>query len=336
MNRFENFKQMKEIIHKINYDKMFFTCIIAFFISCTHASEKSETVPVSKIIKQIKKGENVFYEHSRIVGDLNFLNIMNGNDESIGEIRNYIASSITFRDCIFEGKVIAYEDKDNIYYFSQFEKNISFINCKFIQEVNFRDVQVDGSINFTDSEFNEPATFEGICGKGKTISFNNCVFNETSRFQRAVFLSSAGFFKTKFLKDVNFQASYFYNDAIFRACTFGGKINFSSMNVLGNFSMNYTECMGEFTFQNNKVFDRAEFIHCSFKDDVHIKGNIFFSLVRFQKSVFDKKCIIKETVFQHSLPEFDETQFLLKNEIELDAVRYNTNNILKISDIFKK
>lgn len=322
---------MKNFINP--YLTIFF--LIAFLYSCSSAQSPQDEISVSKILRLIEKGEPVFYSNKRVIGDLDFTTIMNGNEESVGEIRNYINSSITFHNCVFEGKLIAFKKEEKYAVFTSFLKNLTFIKCNFTKSVTLRDSDVEGALNFTESVFHEEAVFEGLRAKGRTNSFNSCIFNAESKFQRIEFFNTASFFKVYFSKGVNFQASYFHREAMFRSCKFGDKVNYSSMTVLGGFSLNYSEFEAAFIFQNANIIDRSEFINCTFKSTILLKGSSFFGECRFQKSIFSDKIEITDCLFARGLPEFDETNLSKESIIEISNSFYLNSLQLQIRDLVK-
>ncbi|MBK8808397.1 MAG: pentapeptide repeat-containing protein [Bacteroidales bacterium] len=280
--------------------------LIFSFTACSQPKEQ-EIVNVSTIAKQIKKGENVLLVNKRISGDLLFYLYSEPNDVSLAEFKSFIESSISFQNCIFEGKVIAYEKRDNATFSSCFLKNLTFINCKFTNEVNLRDCEVDGSINFTDSEFSEQAIFEGLIVKGRTCSFNNCIFNEIAKFQRTEYYQAASFFKVQFLNEVNFQASYFYKDAVFRSAQFKKKAVFSSLSVLTGLYFNYAIFEDQILFQNVQCFDKAVFSNAVFMKDVNFKRCNFYESVSFNTAKFDSTLVLKDCNFMRGKPDFENS-----------------------------
>ncbi len=213
-------------------------------------SQSSSTNAI-EIIKKIKAGENINFSNIRIKGDIDFTLISPEYQESAETYRSEINSAIYFENCIFEGKVIAFkmDDKKNLH-FVNFNKNLSFVNCQFTNEVSFRDIIAEGTINFVASKFHETVSFEGAIFKSVNISFAGTEFNEKTKFQRTYFFGNANFIKSKFNESVSFQHSEFSKEMNFRSCIVSGNCDFGSISSNESAYFNYASFNSETIFNN--------------------------------------------------------------------------------------
>jgi len=195
-------------------------------------NSKESKITADKIIKQIQKDEPVYYKDAVISGDLDFTAIKAENDESIGEYRSYINSSITFINCSFEGKLIASrKDTDNkANHYVTFSKNLTFINSEFKAEVNFSESNIIGIVNFAGSTFDEITSFEGAVFFSKSTFFSESNFKKELKFQRTVFEGNAEFLKCTFEGITSFQSAVLKGNAQFGATKFEQYADFTKLN----------------------------------------------------------------------------------------------------------
>ena len=102
-------------------------------------------VNADKIIEQINAGRKVEYVHKTILGDLDFTELKNMRqvNSSFGRHEEYasiIEVPIYFKDCKFTGDVLGYKYVNGEYdtYRADFQADITFINCDFKDETEFK------------------------------------------------------------------------------------------------------------------------------------------------------------------------------------------------------
>src|SRR3954470_8979705 len=174
--------------------KYLFSLLILSSLAC---SPKSDTL--DKLRELIKSGKDVYVENVDFTGDLDLTTFLDKNLISEGVYQAKTSSSITFNNCRFNGKVIAFRTENNASTVVSFLSNVSFINCHFSDEVNFRGSSILGRTDFAKSVFDKKVNFEE-CTFYQNAYFNSCTFNDELRFQNAFFIKNGNFSDAKFQK----------------------------------------------------------------------------------------------------------------------------------------
>ncbi len=285
-----------------------------------------EEIKSDKIIKKIKKGENIALENFIIKGDLDFTQIAEDIQVSKNKFRSYLKNSFIFSNCIFEGKVFSFKkkDKEGKEYIVNFEKNLIFFSCEFKEEVNFKEAIINGISNFSNSKFFKKLTFEGVFFNYHNIYFTGSIFEKKVKFQRAVFSGNANFLKTKFKGKTSFQSSIFKGNAQFGASNFNERLDFSNIIVHGNLFFNQTIFYNNLLFNNSIFKNRAEFVGAKFLIDSDFTEVIFFGKTSFSEANFSGKINFTSSIF-----------FIGKPNIENLKIDGNINFILENSKYLK-
>src|SRR5947199_5568525 len=120
-----------------------FSLLILSTLAC---SPKSDTMDTLKEL--LRSGKDVYLENADFSGDLDLTTFLDKNLISEGVYQSKTSSSITFNNCRFNGKVIVYRTENNVSTVISFLSNVSFINCNFSDEVNFRGRRILGRTDF--------------------------------------------------------------------------------------------------------------------------------------------------------------------------------------------
>lgn len=284
-------------------------------ISVDTSARIIDKASAEKICNAIKNDKHIFYANKIITHDLDFTSAVNNRYiESLSSIRSDIHSSITFINCIFIGKVTAFQKKDNINHFLHFKKNVSFIKCQFRDTINFSDATIYGNAFFGHSIFNEKAIFEGIAFKGNEIFFGESTFKKDVRFPRCVFYGSVSFMRTWFKENADFQNTIFHRDAQFGVTTFNKYAGFSLTRFLSDGYFNYCKFKGKAIFNNSAFDGRCEFMDCTFDNQTGFKRITFNGKTTFSNSDFNGNTTFKQAIFLLGIP--DTTQIKIKPGIE--------------------
>ena len=246
------------------------------YVSCTTtATSGSKNVSAASILETIKKQEPVLLENLTIEGDLDFTTLTT-YPETESRRQVIIESPVFFRNCVFTGKVLAFSQRNEQTTLCDFRKNLSFLNCKFSNEVNFQSVTVAGVSCFSKSQFNRLASFEGA-HFGAEAYFDNTFFTQESRFQTAYFEKTANFWKSVWAGATYFQGVILTGDTQFNLAEFRSNLDFSLSTSYGLLTFNYAQ------FMSRSIFD-----NCRFKNAVDF-NNTTLKEASFKEAFFDTK-----------------------------------------------
>jgi len=299
--------------------------IFSILISCNN-KPNSEIIESDKIIQQLNRNMDIQLEGKTISDDLDFTKIDNkyiiSKGLSVAEIKN----SITFVDCKFEGKIIGFDISDKIGYTTYFDKNLTFINCQFMDSVNFRQITVNSLVNFSQSTFNSLATFEGAVFKNANNYFVETTFKKEAKFTKSFFYGYVSFMNSIFRNIEYFKNSVFYGDAVFSACKFNGYTDFSNINFVSDFSINYSTFSDVLYFTSSVFQKDAEFNKIETDSTAQFKDNLFYGNTKFNNSTFKNNTLFKNNYFALGNPQ---TNNIAKSgTFEIDSSYTFTKNII--------
>jgi uncharacterized protein YjbI with pentapeptide repeats len=265
------------------------TTIFAFFLlvmtQCQTTGGSGAAPPDFR--SQLAKGEDVFVENQEIAGDVDFTAVAPGQLVAPGNRRVNVRSAVTFRKCRFKGKVTGFRmDSDGTATACAFGRNLSFIECTFEGEVNFRANAVADLACFSGCVFMQKASFEDADFQNHAW-FGQSRFEDEGRFQNANFRRKADFFKAEFSKACSFQGGFFASDAQFGGLKSYKYADFSLAQFSGHVFFNYAELHGQALFDNAWFKGRSEFISTKFVT-ASFKEAWFLGQTRFNKSLIDQ------------------------------------------------
>lgn len=192
------------------------------------------TVSASKIMKDIKNGQDVSYRDVTITGDLDFT-YKDAKEDDLGShkwwygtntVNEDIEVSILFVNCKFEDDVLAYihVERSGYTFTADFEKEVTFKNCTFNGDAMFKYSEFDDDVDFSGSKFNRKNTFK----------------------------------YAEFDARANFSNTYFDDDAIFKYAEFDDGVSFNSAEFMESLDIKYLEVRGDFDIDQMEVRDEID------------------------------------------------------------------------------
>lgn len=229
-----------------------------------------------------------------------------------------INTKLQFQNCIFEQS-----------WFSKlgcFKKEIEFVECIFLQPINFSGSTFEEKVCFYRSDINGRAFFTETHFLYKTIqnfTDENWMYDYEYCFKQNVFAKSVDFNRASFNASVDFSISKFEGEARFLNTKFNGK-NSEKHSVANLFK----ECIFEkkaifdgasfsekVNFGISRFEDEASFVGVEFdanptKDNVvenNFEGSVFYEKTSFEKAKFQGRVDFRNSRFK------DEARFLNVN-----------------------
>ena len=253
--------------------KLAYAFLLIILIPGAVAAQKN--VAASDIIAQVNRGEVVSYKNVDITGDLDLTQLANKklkeqpnrDDHSTKEYVSTVTAPLTFTNCTFTGKVLAYfnpdqgimyfgnDDKKNELYNTNFEKEVRFESCTFNQEATFKYSEFKQSVSFAGSTFKDQAffkytKFEAAPDFGKTKFTDGAVFKYVTfpagtNFSQAVFNDDADFKYAKFPGNSNLEKAQFNGSANFKYTNFSDEVKLKGVAFNGSKDFKYTTIGGQ-------------------------------------------------------------------------------------------
>lgn len=259
----------------------------------------------------ILAGQDVYFEDVTFDKDIDFTRFeRNLISEGVYQVR--IVSSITFRNCIFKGKVITYKsDENQNITLTSFQSNVTFIGCNFHEETSFRASAILGRCDFTNSLFLKGASFEE-CTFFQNAYFRGTAYHEEARFQNAVFMQKANFLNAEFDVTASFQSASFNSEVQFSSTKFHGYADFGLTRFNGNFFTNYAVFGKQVIFNYATFYGQADMTSMTIKRG-EMKNCRFFNEARFAKSSVEESLTLANTYFLFGKPDlssFDQQKLI--------------------------
>jgi len=263
----------------------------------------------------IELGKDVFIKDQTFDRDIDFTQFKkNLISEGIYQVK--IISSITFLNCTFNGKVIAYsKNEDNTATLTAFQSNLSFIGCSFNEAVNFKASSVLGRADFTKAAFYKEATFEE-CTFFQAAYFRGSTYHKELRFQNAVFMQKANFLNAEFDEIASFQRAVFNGETQFSSTRFMGYADLGNITCFGNFYANFAEFADRAIFNNSFFYRRTELNNVNF-NRCEIKNCMFMGETRFIESKVSDHIFFDDCFFLSGVPDFGSID---KEKISVDGI----------------
>lgn len=277
----------------------FITIINSF---CTTQNVNNKTgVSLEDFIRQ---GKDVYVEDKRFENEIDFTSYVNNILVSEGVYQSNIKSSITFKNCVFDKSVKSFKSQDeNKVTVASFLGSLSFIECTFNNEVNFRGSTVYGRVDFTKSIFKKTANFEE-CSFKQNVFFNWSKFEEEHRFQNSFFLQKANFMNTEYYQNASFQNCTFNAEVQLSASKFYKYADFSLLDCRGNILLNYSEFIDRADFSNSYFGQNVDFVNTQNNQTTFNKSR-FMGNTKFFKLVVSKSITFKNCFFLLEKPQID-------------------------------
>jgi hypothetical protein len=250
--------------------KTLVTCLLVAFVAAAPALAQ-KAIDAKEIIAKINRKEAVSYQNVTISGDLDLTNLANRREVSegngIGQSREFLSVvevPVTFKNCSFTGKVLAYHtdeqdskrliSRNNTVYNANFTEAVTVENCQFADDATFKYSVFEQRALFTDNTFGKEALFkyakfqDAVTFSGSTFGgdadFKYTKFDEASAFQKATFNQSADFKYTKFGEGVDFRQARFMGSADFKYTKFPSGSAFDNTRFDGPTDFKYTTLAG--------------------------------------------------------------------------------------------
>ncbi len=205
------------------------------------AALAQRSVEAREIFAKIDRKEAVSYENVTVSGDLDLTSLSNrrnvnegrwGNSESFLSV---VEAPITFRNCTFKGKFLAYRTEpkegnafggNNKLFNANFSEAVILENCTFEEEAAFKYSEMSQRVVFRGNTFRQGAIFKYTRFRndadfsGSTFrrfgDFKYTNFDEAISFENVRFEGIADFKYTHFDEGVNFKSTRFNQTADFK------------------------------------------------------------------------------------------------------------------------
>lgn len=285
------------------------TCLLTVFALLTQpgcqASPDAPAADDSDFRSRIAKGKDVLVENQEITEALDFCSLAPVYVLGSGVQRVQINSSVTFRKCRFRAKVSAsLREPGKPMTAAGFAKNLTFEECTFDEEVDFRACSVQDLANFAKCTFAKKANFEE-CDFANYAIFTGSHFQQDVRFQNSFFRKRGDFLHVEFGGSVNFQGAVFTLDAQFGNVKSYKSADFTLVQFNGHAFFNYAELHGRTQFDDCWFKGRSEFMQSKLVD-VSMKNCRFFGRPRFDQAKVDIGLDVGGTHWQGGAPSWTD------------------------------
>lgn len=217
----------------------------AFFMLISITALAQQKVKASDIMEALKKGDEVTYKDVTVTGILDFTFMDEKKrdlptrrrwwrDGADNEVNETIVSKISFINVTFEDDVLAYyhDDRSEYTFTADFEKDVTFENCKFERNAMFKYSVFERSASFAESSFEEETTFK------------YAEFEDLANFSKTFFDEDAIFKYTKFRDGANFNAAKFDRSLDMKYTKVRGDLDIKGMDVRWDIITKYAEVNG--------------------------------------------------------------------------------------------
>lgn len=240
-----------------------FTFFVFFFMACFRGIAGKESR--GSFYDRLRAGQDIFIRGETFEEDVDFSEIL-GHFIYSGDLSQATCNAnIVFEDCTFKGRLTGSKKNDKGWSSTFFDKNVTFVNCDFEDEVIFRKSVFQRGARFLSNTFFKDVNFEEVSFRGAAVFQENHFFEDT-RFQNAVFHEPVTFFKTFFHRYAGFQGCRFYDHAQWSQIQILGYGDFTITEFDRDFIFNYAECPGKVIFDHSFFRKRAEWIDLKAKD----------------------------------------------------------------------
>lgn len=215
-----------------------------------------KTVSASSIMEDVREGKDITYQDVTIVGDLDFTYMAekmpdlpkrakwwnNGGNNTVEES---IEVNISFVNCKFEDDVLAYiHDDDSGYTFTaDFDRDVTFKNCEFDRDAMFKYSDFDGKADFSGTKFQRESTFK------------YAEFDELADFSNTLFDDDATFKYTEFDEGATFKNAVFEESWNIKYMKARGTFDIAGLKVRDDIDAKYTKINGR-SFTNYLIDSR--------------------------------------------------------------------------------
>lgn len=293
---------------------------IILFCSCATGKKSNNASVADDLNSLLKTGKTIYFEKQNFESDWEINTALEQIIESDALQRCYVNSAITFKECVFKGKVSAYSvNKNGVSSGTYFNRSVSFINCIFEADVNFRLSVFSAPVTFNGSSFLKPANFEE-CTFVNEAYYNETKYREEARFQNSVFMKKANWMKSRFEGNVSFQGAVFYNDAQFSSVEFQKYSDFTVATFQMNSFFNYAQFNDQLLFNNSVFYNRMEMLSNKIVK-AELRNCTFFAAPKFYQNELSGPIDFSRSVFLTGLPDLSSVKWLRESKCIAEEVK---------------
>lgn len=293
-----------------------FCILVIFLVGCKAQKTPQDYTDLNKgelsaafVLQKLEEG-HVNIQNKIIKGDLQ-LYVGNKQSQSYSKKVKY---SILFKNCVFEGSIIAFSTQGENNVYLEFDNDITFIDCQFIGSVQAKESTWNGSVLFKKCLFKNTASFEGASFRGKQLGFIECHFAKEARFQRLVCASYVNLMSTEFLEVCSFAKSNFQDVFLAGAVKFYRYADFSGCVSENSFIFNYSEFLGQAVFTDSHFRGQTEFFKTLFKKPVFLDNCLFVGSTKFLGGQYQDSLVLRSSRFVWAQPDFESAQISDKSK----------------------
>ncbi len=301
-------------------------------------SGAQQVVPAQEILAKIVDNEPVYYDHIRVLGDLDLRTLP---DDRVPN--SFILTNSTLTNASFAGVTFA---KDAVFWGTTFE-SASFEKAGFLGQADFANSSF-ANTSFSAASFALPAVFDAALFQDN-VSFEDAVFSKDAFFYEALFMANAYFNYSDFASYSYFAAAQFLGDACFSDVDFSGALDFSGAKVDGQ--ANFFQSRFESAVFSNAIFSGpvqfglASFSGLSSFGEVLFANEALFNLARFSRAAYFSGAEFQKDAF-FGLTKFEDIASLQSarfdgdlnfkgasiSTILLDKTRFGKNSLINLND----
>lgn len=243
----------------------------------------------------------LYFENKVFEEPVDFTKLIDSHQVSYGLSQVDVASSITFKKCVFKKGIKAFDKSDKGIVATHFLSNLSFLNCQFEGDANFKNIVVLGKVDFSKSVFASDVNFQEA-GFFQNAYFKNCVFKKGLKLQNSTFHQKAFFTDSEFIGVANFQSVLFNSDVQLSVCEFYEYAELTLLDCRGRLFCNYTKFFEKVDFSNSS-FARNMYFVSTESNKVAFERCRFMEEFRFDKAVVTGGYIFQDNYFLYDRPE---------------------------------
>lgn len=239
--------------------------------------ESEFIVTIAKALNHSPWKNRLEFHGLTIMGKLDFSEIAvpgQGSDKKMIQI------SLVFNNCTFNDRIISNSTGFKIV----FNQRLSFKECRFKSEINFKVTHFNGGLNVNGSKFFEDAIFF------------RCEFKGENTIMHVVFSSGLIFSKSKFFGEMNFSWVTFKGRSLFKDIETWDKTSFSNSNFLGEADFGSAEFYDKKIEFSDIRFNRSLYF---IKVNKNIDENGKHAAIEFKDVYFRGHSFFRESVFEN-------------------------------------
>jgi len=279
----------------------FFFLFMLLWSSCL--TQKVDKPNELSLANRLMTEQTIVFENKTFEEAVDFTTLLTQTQVGGKQFGITIQPSLTFINCVFQKEVNANLKDSNRLLTATFQGNVSFQDCTFKADVNFRGSLFYGKSIFTNSTFKGSTNFEETTFY-QTAYFNTCKFEEEVRFQNSFFIQKANFMNTEFFEGLSFQSTVFNAEAQFSVGKFHKYTDFSLTDFRAKAIFNYSEFSERAKFSNVRFHGDVDFL-TTIHHKTSFKKSRFIGNLRMFKSTLVEEMNFEESFFLFGQPDLD-------------------------------